>query len=322
MYSIFNLIFLILALLTFIVLGTDMIISWFALAKVDVSKTLYRAIVVLVYAFVLPIPLTFLRNLSILSYFSTATVVFIFIFVVAMIIKGSIQLNKNKKIDSTCIMSKFGLSLFYAISIYVSVFSLPTVAPPILYEYNPNYHKRKLVTGIAIFFCFLFVVIPAIFTYLSFGEKTGKNVLNSFPDDDVLIVILRIFFFLIISFSYPIIAQAVMCSLSQLIYKNNYANSLPNNKRIIILIIANVIPLLIGMFLPQAKPAMGISGALGGCIVDFVFPPVLWVMYYKPRCDVQTVLCIIFAVFGVVCAGISTYEGILDAIEEFKTVKF
>ena len=322
LYSIMNLIFLILALLSFLVLGADMIVSWFALAKVNASKTLFRAMIVLVYAFILPIPLTLLRDISVLSYFSTATVLFIFTFVIGMIIKGSIFLKKNKKIESTCIMSKLDLQLFYAISIYLSVFSLPSEAPPIIHEYNSNYRKRKIVAGIAILFCFIFVVIPSIFAYLTYGSSTAKNVLNSFPDDDVFIVILRILFFLIVSFSYPVIAQAVMCSLSQLIYHNNYANSLPTGKRTIILIIANSIPVIIGMFLPQAKPAIGISGSLGGCIVDFVFPPVLWVMYYKPKWNLETILCILFAIFGFVTAGVSTYESVLDAISEFKTVKF
>jgi hypothetical protein len=79
-----------------------------------------------------------------------------------------------------------------------------------------------------------------------------------------------------------------------------------------------VIPLVIAMFLPNVRPAMGISGALGGCLVDFVFPAVLFIKNSKHGLmHYQNVLCIIFAVFGLAAALISTYQAIIDAISAF-----
>jgi len=319
-YSILNLIFLILAMLSYIVLGGDMLISWFSLTKLKVDTLMSRALVILIYSFAIPVLLTIPRNITILSYFSTATVFCIILFVIAMIIKGGIYFKSNK-INSTCVNAKFDLSVFYAISIYGLSFSLPAVTPPVIHEYNTNYHKRKIVAISAIVLCFILVIIPALFGYLMFGEKTEGNVLKNFPDDDTFIIIIRAAFFLVVSFSYPCVAQAVMCSWSQLIYKNNFANQLPASKRIVILILTNIVPILVGMFLPQAKPALGIGGALGGCIVDFAYPPILWIMYYKLKCGKVYVLCVIFAIFGFVTAGISTYEGFVDAIDAFKKAK-
>ena len=316
-YSIFNIIYLLLILLVYVVLGTDMVISWLSNIKTFTKSILNRALVTLIYVAVLPLPLTLLSKLKILSYFSTATVFFILIFVIGMIVKSSLYF-KNHKISPTCVKGKFDLTIFYSISIYVSAFSLSSLAPPILHDFDVDFSRRRLVIGITLGICFILIIIPAIFSYLMFGDSTERDVLNSFPNNEIFIIIVRACFFLIISFSFPIVSQSVMCSFSQMFFKNNYANSLPIKKRIFVAILANIFPLGFGMFLPQAKPAMGIGAAIGGSFINYVFPPVMWLIYYWPKFDIKAFLCIIFIILGVATSGLSAYESILDFISSFK----
>ena len=107
---------------------------------------------------------------------------------------------------------------------------------------------------------------------------------------------------------------------STLIFKEGSPASLITWKRAIILILANIFPLLIAMFLPSVKPALSIGGALGGCLVDFVFPSVLYLKLDRGKHPLhywRNVLLIAFAIFGILAAVISTYQSIVDAIHAF-----
>ena len=66
--TILNLLFLITALVAYMVLAGDMITSWFDLAKIDLNPLIYHAVMQLIYG-IIPICLTIPRNISFLRYF-------------------------------------------------------------------------------------------------------------------------------------------------------------------------------------------------------------------------------------------------------------
>ena len=83
---------------------------------------------------------------------------------------------------------------------------------------------------------------------------------------------------------------------------------------------ASLIPLIIAMLLPSAKPALSIGGALAGCLVDFAFPSLEYIVYFRKEYkwyNYRMILSGIFLVFGVVACVISTYQAISDAIVAF-----
>lgn len=321
LFSTFSLIFLTSALLAYLILGGDMIISWFSLIKIDLNRLWPRAFMILIYAIAIPIAISLPRSIGFLSYFSTATVFFILFFTLAMIVKG-IDGLPNGGVSSTVVYSKIDSSVFSSISIYGLAFSLPIVTPAIVHPYNPDLHKRKVVSFVATLICFFLVAIPSIIGYLLFGDKTQGNILKSFPDNDGLMIIVRIGFFFIVSFSYPIVAQVVQGSYSQFIYSVNDANSLPSNKRNIVLLVTHLIPAFLAMFLPEATPVLSVGGALGGCSVNFIYPAILWYTFYKLQpLSKEGLLCILLFLFGGTTAVISTYQAVIDMIKSFKAMK-
>jgi amino acid permease len=324
--SVLTLIFLESALMSYLILGGNMITSWLKLANIksfNIEDLWPRAIMILIYSIVLPIALSIPRSIKILSYFSTATVFFIAFFVIAMVIKAGTDWDKmsnlypNKKVS----YAKFDISVFSALSIYGLTFSLPIVALPIVNNYHHSVHKRNVVGIVATVLCFILVVIPSVIGYLMFGDKTKGNVLENFDDGDVLILLVRIGFFLVVSFSYPCVAQPVMGSWGQVIFKDNDATMLSTGKRTVVQFITHIIPLIIAMFLPEAKPVLAVGGAIGGCVVDFVYPPIIWYMHFKPNwATLEFWLITLLAIFGLVTGVISTYQAILDVIAAFKDV--
>jgi amino acid permease len=324
--SILTLIFLESALMSYLILGGNMITSWLKLAKIEafnIEDLWPRAIMILIYSIVLPIALSIPRSLKVLSYFSTATVFFIAFFVLAMVIKACDDWDglSNKYPDKKVSYGKFDISVFSALSIYGLTFALPIVALPIVNHYHHSIHRRNIVALVSTILCFVLVVIPSIICYLMFGDKTKGDVLQNFDDDDYLILVVRIGFFLVVSFSYPCVVQPVAGSWAQVIYSDNDASKLPTGKRTVVQLVTHIIPLIIAMFLPQAKPVLAVGGAIGGCVVDFVYPPLLWYLHFKPAVKTwEFWLILLLGVFGLVTGIISTYQAILDVIKAFKDV--
>lgn len=319
--AILSLFFLMGCQLSYLVLGSDMIISFFAIGGIDMTTMWRRAALVLVYACI-PITLSIPKNKPYLKYISTSTAVFILFFDVAMVAKGSIYFQKHHGINPTVSYGRIDIKVFSSLSIYALAVSLPCVVLPVISQYNPSLPKRYSITSITILVCFILVFIPGIFGYLMFGDDTKPNITQSFPDKDILIILVRAAFILVVSFAYVSISQNTVISWSEIIFKDSNANLLRPWKRSICLIVTNIIPLLIAMFLANAKPALNIGGAMGGCMTNFFFPGIMWFKNSDKKWYFwKNILCILLAIFGLVSAVISTYQAVLDAIDAFSNLK-
>lgn len=321
-YSIIVIIFLFASMIAYLVIGGDMIISWLSFAGIDASSFKYRIWIVLIYALIIPVVLMIPKNFFLIGIFSAASVFFIFFYIIATIIK-TIQYLPKHGIAKTMVIAKFDQSIFSSIGVYALTFALPTVVIALLHPYSRDYKDRRNVVMACFIITGSLTVIPSILLYLIFGDDADGNILNSFPSNDVLFTIVRVGFFLIVSFSFPVLGKSVMCNWSQLIFHTNHANDLPKGKYVAVFIITTLVPIIIAMFLPQCKPAIAVGGALGGCLACYTFPALLWILSSgKKWNDKSNIAYVIFAVFGIALATISTYQSIVDAIDAFKGISF
>ena len=318
--DILSLLFLVSAQLAYLILGGDMILSWFQFGGIDLSGLWPRAIVILVYSLCIPIALTIPRNISFLRYFSTATVGFIGFYVVVLVYKGVEFIIKNGgKINQTCVTFHVDMTALNTISILALTFALPCVCLPSLNLYVKNDLKRNIVSLTTVAICAILVLLPSIFGYMEFGSSTDSNVLNSFPDDDILMVVTRGVFFFVVSFAFPMVGQSTLSSWSSMIFKVDAANNLTKWKRLVVLLLNAVIPLVIAMFLASAKPILSIGGALGGCGANFMFPALMYFLTSKEKWYTwKNLLTLLFALFGFVAGVLSTYQAVMTAIDSFK----
>lgn len=305
-------------MVAYLIIGRDTIISWFDAGGVEISGNVLKGVVVFIYSMVIPVPLTFFRDIGFLAPLSTICFGAVLFFILAMIIKVGIFVNSDD-IKPDLEIGKMDMGIFSAISIFSLAFTLPVVILPIVQPYNPDKRKRTIVAGVGMFLCWLCVATPGLIGYCMFGDKTEGIILDNFGSKDVLIIFVRIGFFVVVSFSYPCVGQSVLAEWAEVIYDCHDQGGMPAKKRAIVVLVTNAVAIVVAIFLPNATPALSIGGALGGCLVDFFFPSVMWIMISKkPKSHWQNVLCIIFAIFGVVCAGIATYQAILDAIDAYK----
>lgn len=320
-YSVLLLLLLNTILMGYIIIAGDFIISWFALANIDLRPMWRRAAMILVYSLCLPVALTIPRSIKFLSYFSTATVICVGWFAVAMIIRACTNLPKNG-IGPGFSYGRFNIDLFYSIAIYSLTFALPCTCPPILHAYEQDSKKRKVACFWSMFICFGLVIVPGILGYILFGENAQGNIINNFPNNDKVMILVRIGFFLVITFSYPCIAQPTMSSYSQLFFKLTDVTTLPLCKRVVVQLCVHVTSIAIAMFLPESKPILGIGGAVSGCVVNFTYPAVLW--WLKKRYSWKSLTfwgLVSIGVFGIIAGIISTVLAVMDAIAAFKKNK-
>lgn len=315
--SVLTLLFLKCGLLSYMIIAGDMILSWLELAKIDFTGLWKRALLIFIYSVCIPIALTIPRNISFLSYFSMATMVCITIFIVSLIVKLGLKI-KASGVDKTVKYFKTDITMFQTLSIFGLTFCLPVVCLPIVKLYNPLPRKRHIVALVAVIICSIFVFLSGICGYLIFGDKVDANVLNSFDSDVILIIVVRALFFIVVSCAFPVICQSVLGSWAQLIFKVNDASMLSAYRRSIVLIISTGIPLIIAMFLSTAKPALSVGGALGGCVVNFMYPGLLSLYADKPIFQLKHTPQILLVLFGFVSGCISTYISVIDAIKSFK----
>ncbi|OHS95206.1 Transmembrane amino acid transporter protein [Tritrichomonas foetus] len=317
--SILTLAFAYSCLIAYIVTASDTIESWMKLAKIpEWTKGWKRAIVVCIYSLLIPVLLTTPRDLSYLNAASTFAIFSVVVYMVVMIVKA-IQFFPHHPIDASVETSDMNIHFFHAFALHSLMFALPGIVLPILIPYHPSLNKRYHVIGSAFVVCYILTIIPGVIGYLMFGATTNQIIFSSFPDNDWMIQVARVGFFVVLNASYPVISMTVLTELSNLLYKVGDPADATLKQRIVILTINNIPPVLIGMVLPKVRPALAIGGAFGGCLTNFTIPPLLWVK--QSNCGWfhwTNILCYLFITFGVISAGIATYEAVEDAINTFK----
>lgn len=318
-YTIIVIIFLSASMIAYLIIGCDNIISWLTFAGINCSNFIYRAILVLIYSLILPIPLMIPKDFFLIGIFSTASIFFIIFYIISTIIK-SIIFFKNNSISKTMVIAKFDFSIFSAIGVYSLTFALPVVVVTILHPYSREYKKRRNVVMTCFIITSFMTIFPSIIMYLMFGSESEGNILNSFPSNDILFTIVRIGFFLVVTFSFPVCGKVAMWNWSQLIFKRNLVNELKSIEYWTVLLISTIIPVGFAMLLPQCKPVISIGGSLGGCLAIYTYPSILWIIdsgkKWKDRSNLGYV---IYAIIGLILSGISTYQSIVEAIASFKS---
>lgn len=297
--------------------------SYLIMATVIVQKWLNliwradRKIICLIYSLSIPIPLTIPRATGFLSSVSTICVICLLLYSVIMIIK-SYSVWKDGFHDSVETYD-FNFDVFSAFGVYSLTFAVSTVVLPIVKNMEHNIHKRYKAFGIAFFISYFVVLIPGACGYLLFGRNSVSLILDSFQKEDVLVIIAKASCLIVLTAGYPVIGIAVMSSLSTIIFKTTHHEDILWKHRIVCLLLLNIGPLIVALFMPDVRPILSIGGALGGGISIYIIPPLIYIkMIIRKWCSFKSILCILFSTFGVLVSVISTYQSIVDAIESFK----
>ena len=314
--SICLIIFCLSCTVAYIIIANNQLTSWLSLAGLGTLDAMWqRAIIIIIYVIVLPGWMTFPRHLSILSYMSIPSVLGCVLFVIAIVIKGCQYLVTNGTVEQTVKGIEFGLGIFTAFGVHALTFNIQIVMSPIIAPYNPSVRKRSRILGFTFMTCFFIVLFSGLFGYIMFGDNTKSDILTSFPDDDVFIIIVRIGLFISVSASYPAIVLSIVGSLGQMIWNESIPEEMPTKHRLILIPLVNIFNALLAILLPDIKPILGVGGSLGGCVAGFAMPSICrLVSRTTPLSSPNNIGHILFAIFGIFAAILCTYSSVVDAI--------
>lgn len=307
--------------ISYLIVGSETICTWLSLGHLDSwTHGWRRSIAVLAYSLALPVALSIPRQMEFIDTASMFAIVAQLTFVISMVYKGIKYFSyQHHSIHPTCETGVLNINFFNAFSIYSTLFALPAVVLPQLEPFTPKLKSRYWLLGTAFVLCFTIDIIPSAIGYLMFGDETNQILYSSFDKSDILMQVVRGGFFFVVNAAYPIVSLMVTTDLGSMIYNQHNPRELPWNKRIVCLLLANSLPVFIAMILPEVRPAFEIGGAFGGCLSNFFFPPLLYLIqlrkkWYHP----MSIGLILFAIWGFVAMIVSTYEAVIDAIESFK----
>lgn len=304
------------SMIAYLIIGSNILIDLFSLVGVTMPPHWGRPVLVLVFSLVLPVAMTVPRQLSILSTISTAAFGCLMLFFVAMIVKAA-QHFPSHGIAPTCESGKLSLGLFNALAIYSLSFAMSVILLPIINPSKPGLRPRFFSVGTAFFACYILVLVPGVLGYLMFGAETKEVILDSFSSKDVLMLIVKIGYFVILTASYPVIGFSIIATFGRALFSIDTISNLNWTQRIVCLLFENLPPVLLAVLLPNVRPILAIGGALGGCMTNFFFPAVFAIILSThKKYHWKNILLFLMAGFGLITTGISTYEGVIDAIHQ------
>lgn len=304
-------------LTAYLIMSTEIIQGWLSLMGFKTDTFVKRTVVVCLYALLVPIALTVPKEVKFLNWTSSFCFIALVTYVIVMIVRFFEQVPQTG-INPTVETSVFGIKLFNALGIYSLAFALAGVIIPIIRNMEPTLVKRYQAVGISFFLSFLITLIPGLLGYLMFGRFSKPFILSNFPDTDIIIIIVRVACLVVLTASYPALGVTILAVYSRWFFKTENHTALQWKHRILVLICQNLLPLLIAIFLPNVRPAMGIGGAFGAGVSNLVLPPIMYVILSGKKWYHWTnLLLILMFVVGTAAAAIATYEAVLDCLHAF-----
>ena len=301
--------------IAYLIIGSNQLVSYLSLFGIKITNKTSWAITVLIYQVLLPGLMTIPRSLKCLTKFAIPSVLGVILYLIVMIVKGFQLLPKEGYPSPTAVGSKIDFSIFTSFGVHALTFSLPVIMLPIFSSYNPNVKKRVFILGITFIGSWFIVSIPAVIGYLLYGQNTNSDILSSFPNNDFMMMIVRLGMFISVSVSYPAVTMSITGSLGQVFFNQNIPELFTNKQRLILLPIVNLANYIIAVFFPDIKSILGIGGAIGGCLAGFAFPSLCRIVTRTTSLFTLTNIGhLLFIIFGVVMSFLSTWSSIKDAI--------
>jgi Mn2+/Fe2+ NRAMP family transporter len=171
-------------------------------------------------------------------------------------------------------------------------------------------------------FYWIFVCAAAVMGllgYILLGSDAKGNIFENFSPEDPFICVIEVGFFFLIVANYPVAAASVQSFLGNVFFQQRDVLSMSIKQRCPVLFVTNIIPLVGGIFIGKVTPLLWISGALIGNVLNFIFPPLVYLLSKKGAiCDWKGFGCIVICLFGASFAIICSYQAAIDSVKEFR----
>ncbi|XP_027714773.1 sodium-coupled neutral amino acid transporter 1 [Vombatus ursinus] len=230
-------------------------------------------------------PLCLMKHLGIIGYTSGLSLTCMLFFLIVIIYEKFKLSCPMPGIDESTLSNatiKEMCTSRYIVLNFKSVYALPTIAfayvchqavLPVYKDLKERSLKNmKIVTNVSILsMCFLYLM-TAFFGYLTFYGKVHSSLLHKYPDDDILILIVRLSVMMAVTLTIPVLFLTSRESLAELL-KKAYFNL--GERIVIAVVILGLVDLLV-ICVPTMKDIFGVLGTTTANMLIFIIPTILF----------------------------------------------
>eukprot|EP01084_Bolivina_argentea_P304649 526183_1 len=228
------------------------------------------------------IPATILRKLNALRFTSLiaiicflciTTVMFIYLYNDTVNICNDIDNNSCGIIAFKDFKSTSDITAFFkAIPIYFFAFGSHPLAFAITNELiNSTNSRLNIVILLSFIATTILYIIISLLAYFTFGENVNSNILTNYPQNQVLVSLIRIWVSLAVAFSYPVVFTPGRHSLSTLIWRKN-ATQITTQKFYGVTICMMIITFTIAMIVDDLGIVLSVIGSTGSAVSIMILP--------------------------------------------------
>jgi hypothetical protein len=158
--------------------------------------------------------------------------------------------------------------------------------------------------------CLLYAA-DASLGYASYCADTLSNILDNFASGDKLVLVARVAFVLVLNFSFPLYSTAIVSSVDSMIGGEGVGKK---RRRVTLATLIVGAMALIVSFDPPLDKILGLTGAVGGCALVYVYPGTIYDRALRAQKGggeggswVGLLLAAAGAVLGITCTSVILY---------------
>jgi sodium-coupled neutral amino acid transporter 11 len=264
-----------------IVIGDFMmpVMDWFGFAGHVLSS---RWLITLIMTVLFVFPLALFRNFDHLRVTSAISVAGIFVFAVMVFVYFFVQ-AVNGTIPSWDLQAfKWDMDIFFATPLFTFAFACHTTMLPAYSEVKEEArHRVNRAIHAAMVMVFVSYAIIGELGYCTFGSKTEGNILNSYPENQVFINLIRMIMTAAIIFSFPMSSFPCRHALNMLVTIRK--SDIDPDKKISFRRNAILITIIVGsafvlaIFFPSIVTIFGLLGSTSLTLLSYVFPTFMYI---------------------------------------------
>ena len=170
-----------------------------------------------------------------------------------------------------------GRGIFTSLPIFCFAFNcqvqfIPIVGDLRVTDGESRSSKVKILVFAVIALVCLLYVLDSVIGYLSFCADTDSNILDNYSNDS-LVRVGRVGFVITLCFSFPLYSTAIISSVDSLMRGVKAgALEMPWERRIPLATSVIGSMMIIVSFDPRLEAVLGLTGAVGGCSLVYIFP--------------------------------------------------
>eukprot|EP00055_Hartaetosiga_balthica_P012140 m.58066 g.58066 ORF g.58066 m.58066 type:complete len:458 (+) comp7850_c0_seq5:57-1430(+) len=272
------------------------------------------------------IPLSLLRNIALLGYTSSLSVICVVVFVFVMI--GIAASDEGKPTDESAKLHKmvWSQNIFRAFSLLAFAFTCHTTMFPIYLSLEKRSVSRMMkAIHYAMIVCFSLYVSVGLCGYFLYGQLFGGikgDVLVNIGENESFVVttIVRIMYIVSIISTYPLAFPPIRQALSGLFFKNSHPTHWSIGLHLSVTFFVILLTFLFGNFIPVLEFVFGLTGATAGVTLVYILPTAFCLkLSYMHRMTLSIpvkLLLLCLLIFGIALGALSTVYTIVDFVKE------